>query len=84
MTPALRPVEKTRLVVGVTGHRNLRETELPRLRKEVRAFFEGLQRDFPELPLTLLAPLAALVRLSRLFPRLQDTDHAVQQRPLAC
>ncbi len=59
MTLALRPVEKTRLVVGVTGHRNLRQTELPRLRKEVRAFFEGLRRDFPELPLTLLAPLAA-------------------------
>ena len=49
----------THLVVGVTGHRNLRESELPRLRSEVRAFFEGLQRDFPQLPLTLLAPLAA-------------------------
>lgn len=59
MTTEIRSVEKTRLVVGVTGHRNLRVTELPRLRQEVRGFFEGLQRDFPELPLTLLAPLAA-------------------------
>lgn len=60
MTAADMPLAgETSLVIGVTGHRNLRETELPRLRGEVRAFFEGLRRDFPDLPLVLLAPLAA-------------------------
>ena len=52
-------VPATGLVVGVTGHRNLRAAELPRLQAQVRLFFEGLQRDFPDLPLSLLSPLAA-------------------------
>lgn len=47
------------LVVGVTGHRDLREDELPALRAQVRDFFLGLRRDYPNLPLTLLSPLAA-------------------------
>lgn len=46
------------LIVGVTGHRDLRPRELPQLRAEVRRFFEGLRRDFPDLPLSLLSPLA--------------------------
>ncbi len=47
------------LVVGVTGHRDLRADELPRLRLKVRDFFLALQRDYPGLPLSLLSPLAA-------------------------
>ncbi|HQZ30793.1 MAG TPA: hypothetical protein PLG89_02890 [Arenimonas sp.] len=47
------------LVVGVTGHRDLRDDELPALRGQVRDFFLGLRRDYPGLPLTLLSPLAA-------------------------
>lgn len=46
------------LVIGVTGHRNLAEAELPHLRTEVRRFFETLHRDFPSLPLKVLSPLA--------------------------
>ena len=34
------PLLASTLVVGVTGHRNLREAEIPRLRAQVRAFFE--------------------------------------------
>jgi len=47
------------MVVGVTGHRNLRPDEIPHLRSEIRRFFLTLQKDFPELPITLLSPLAA-------------------------
>ena len=46
------------LVIGVTGHRNLAEAELPHLRTEVQRFFETLHRDFPSLPLKVLSPLA--------------------------
>lgn len=52
-------VPATGLVIGVTGHRNLRDAELPRLQAQVRLFFEGLRRDFPDLQLSLLSPLAA-------------------------
>src|SRR6476620_4404328 len=48
----------TTLVVGVTGHRNLREAEIPRLREQVRAFFEDLRARYPGLPLSLLSSLA--------------------------
>jgi hypothetical protein len=47
------------LVIGVTGHRNLREPELPGLRAQVRAFFLDLRARYPELPLTVLSSLAA-------------------------
>ena len=47
------------LIVGVTGHRDLREAEIPRLKTQVRDFFLKLRRDYPGLPLTLLSPLAA-------------------------
>ena len=47
------------LVVGVTGHRNLRESGIPELQGQVRDFFLALQRRFPELPLTLISSLAA-------------------------
>jgi hypothetical protein len=47
------------LVVGVTGHRDLREEELVALRAKVRDFFLDLRERFPGLPITLLSPLAA-------------------------
>jgi hypothetical protein len=47
------------LVVGVTGHRDLREEQLPGLRSQVRDFFLGLRQRYPGLPITLLSPLAA-------------------------
>jgi hypothetical protein len=57
--PQHRPLLGCGLVVGVTGHRDLREEQLPALRLQVRDFFLGLRRDYPGLPLTLLSPLAA-------------------------
>jgi hypothetical protein len=46
------------LSIGVTGHRDLITTEEPVLREQVRAFFQQLRDDFPELQLQLLTPLA--------------------------
>lgn len=48
----------TSLVVGVTGHRALRDADLGRLTAEVRSFFLELQARYPQLPLVLLSPLA--------------------------
>lgn len=57
--PQRLPLLGCGLVVGVTGHRDLRDEELPGLRAQVRDFFLALRRDYPGLPLTLLSPLAA-------------------------
>ena len=46
------------LVVGVTGHRNLRTAELPALHEQVRAFFRDLRRRYPSLPISVLSSLA--------------------------
>lgn len=47
------------LVIGVTGHRNLRQEEIPRLKAQVRGFFLDLRQRYPDLPLCLLSSLAA-------------------------
>jgi hypothetical protein len=47
-----------KLTVGVTGHRDLVEDEIPALKGIVRRFFLQLQDDFPELDLQLITPLA--------------------------
>lgn len=52
------PLLTQSLVVGVTGHRKLREEDLPALRLQVRAFLQDLQARHPELPLVLLSSLA--------------------------
>jgi hypothetical protein len=46
------------LVVGVTGHRDLRESDQSKLKEQVSAIFEKLFKDFPHTPITLLSPLA--------------------------
>ena len=46
------------LTIGVTGHRDLVETELDSIRDRVRALFLSLQTRFPDRPLLLLSPLA--------------------------
>jgi hypothetical protein len=53
------PSSGSGLVVGVTGHRDLREEQVPALRAQVHAFFLDLHRRYPGLPITLLSPLAA-------------------------
>jgi hypothetical protein len=46
------------LVVGVTGHRNLRASDVPALHGQVRAFFLDLHARYPELPISVLSSLA--------------------------
>ena len=53
--PASRGVS---LVVGVTGHRDLLDSELPVLREQLDAFFLTLAKQFPDLPITVLTALA--------------------------
>lgn len=57
--PQRHPLPGCGLVVGVTGHRDLREEQLPGLRAQTSAFFLDLRRRYPGLPITLLSPLAA-------------------------
>ncbi len=47
------------IVIGVTGHRHLREGDLPGYRARVTEFFEGLQRRYPATPLRVISALAA-------------------------
>ncbi len=46
------------LVIGVTGHRDLVEEERPALESRVRAMFNSLSVEFPDLDLQLLTGLA--------------------------
>jgi hypothetical protein len=50
------------LVIGVTGHRDLREQDVPRLEQEVAAIIAGLRRDYlrndPQTPIIVLSALA--------------------------
>ena len=50
------------LVIGVTGHRDLRDADVPRLEREVAAIIAGLRRDFlsndAETPIIILSALA--------------------------
>ena len=46
------------LIVGVTSHRDLLESELEALRGQVARLFAQLRADYPDLALTVLSPLA--------------------------
>jgi hypothetical protein len=46
------------LVIGVTGHRDLKPDEIPDIRKRVRDLFVDLQERYPQRKLRLLSPLA--------------------------
>jgi hypothetical protein len=46
------------LVIGVTGHRDLREEHYERLRSLVIDFFNRLRAYYPSTPLVLISPLA--------------------------
>ena len=49
----------TALVVGVTGHRSLRPSDIPILEHQVRDVLRDLQKRYPRLPLVVVSPLAA-------------------------
>jgi hypothetical protein len=46
------------LVIGVTGHRDLVPSEVPRIRELVADLFRKLRERFPDRPLQILSPLA--------------------------
>jgi hypothetical protein len=46
------------MVIGITGHRDIRPEDVPMLENAVRQFFEKLTTDYPNTPLMLLSPLA--------------------------
>jgi len=46
------------LIVGVTGHRDLRTEDLPSLAASVRRLFETLRTKYPHTDLVILSPLA--------------------------
>jgi len=46
------------LTIGVTGHRDLRPEDLPKLEAQVRNIFDGLRSQYPYTPLIVLSPLA--------------------------
>ncbi len=47
------------IVIGVTGHRHLREADLPGYRARIAEFFDGLRRRYPATPLRVISALAA-------------------------
>lgn len=46
------------LVIAVTGHRDLVDTEIPEIRARVRNLFEDLAGRYPERPLSVMSSLA--------------------------
>jgi hypothetical protein len=46
------------IVVGVTGHRDLRSQDVPLLEERVRGIFQELQSRYPSTPIVALSPLA--------------------------
>src|SRR5712691_5323480 len=46
------------IVLGVTGHRDMREADVPRLRQAVASIFEGFVWRYRHTPLVLLSSLA--------------------------
>ena len=52
------PIALAPLIIGVTSHRNLAESELEPVRARVREFLTHLKQEFPELPIVVLSALA--------------------------
>jgi hypothetical protein len=46
------------LVIGITGHRDLREETVPQLEQKIKEIFLQLHKDYPATPLVLISALA--------------------------
>ncbi len=46
------------LILGVTGHRDLRPEDVPQIEARVREIFEGVQQQAPHTPLVVVSSLA--------------------------
>jgi hypothetical protein len=55
------------IVLGITGHGDVRETDLPRLRQVVASIFESFARCYHHTPLLLLSSLAQPINYARLW-----------------
>src|SRR5487761_744084 len=55
---AVEPDGRLPIVIGVTGHRHLRDADLPSHREHVREFFAQLRRRYPSTPLRIVTALA--------------------------
>ncbi|MDH3748322.1 MAG: hypothetical protein OER97_08950 [Gammaproteobacteria bacterium] len=51
-------IEPVALVVGVTGHRDLVESELHGLNDKIRSQFQKIQERYPHTPVVVLTPMA--------------------------
>jgi hypothetical protein len=69
--PATGPLP---LMIGVSGHRDLRELDYPRLESSLNEIFNDLQVRYPSTPLILLSPLAE--GADRLVARVALQHHA--------
>ena len=49
---------RTMLVVAVTGHRDIKVTEVASIEGLTRTFFANVREQFPDLPILLMSPLA--------------------------
>ncbi|RZD15274.1 MAG: hypothetical protein EVJ47_03110 [Candidatus Acidulodesulfobacterium ferriphilum] len=49
---------KLYLTVGITGHRDLVEEDIPLLKKRIKDVFDDLRKEYPNTPLLLITPLA--------------------------
>jgi hypothetical protein len=59
------------LAIGVTSHRNIPVSQVAAIRGRLREFFARLDRDYPDLPLTVVSALA------------QGSDQLVAEEALA-
>ena len=55
---ATNEIQQIPLIIGVTGHRDLVEAEIPELRAHIQALFSMLNNKFPDLPLLVITGLA--------------------------
>lgn len=46
------------ICVAVSGHRDLRQEDIPRLNAEVRAAFDAIEKRFPDTEIQVISPLA--------------------------
>ena len=68
------------IVIGVTGHRDLRAADVPLLEGRVREIFHRLRKDHPHTPLLVLSPLAE--GADRLVARIALAERATLAAPL--
>jgi CheY-like chemotaxis protein len=46
------------LIFGVTGHRDLREQDIPKLKKSVRSLLKEFKQNYPNTPIVVISALA--------------------------